>query len=292
MRIVYSPQCLSYSQPGHPESPERVSAIYELLKDAYEFAAPEPILENVLLETHTRRLIDTLKSGSFYDSDTPAYPHIYETARLSVGAAVRAMELALGGESAFSLSRPPGHHAGRDYLGGFCYLNNVATAVTQALKRIEKVAIIDFDCHHGDGTEDIFFGNERVLFVSLHESPLFPGTGLSSRGNCLNYTLQAGTTETDYLPAFDSALEQVSKFDADLIAVSAGFDAHEGQPIANLQLATESFGKIGQRIVALKKPTFSVLEGGYCSELAVSVREYLLGLSGRPLSDSTRTLDN
>jgi len=281
MRIVYSPQCLSYSQPGHPESPERVRSIYDALKNAYEFVAPNAVSEETLIETHTERLIETLKSGAFYDSDTPAYPHIYEFARLSVGAAVTAMEMTLDGEDAFSLSRPPGHHAGRDYLGGFCYLNNIAVAVTQALKRVEKVAIIDFDCHHGDGTEDIFFGNERVLFVSLHESPLFPGTGLASRGNCLNYTVQAGTTDDDYFPVFDSALEQVSEFNADLIAVSAGFDAHKGQPIANLQLETGSFGKIGQRIAALNKPTLSALEGGYCSELAPSVREYLAALARR-----------
>lgn len=275
MTIIHSPDCLNYSQPGHPESPGRVSSIVELIKDDYQFITPTAASDEVILETHTALLLESIRAGSFNDPDTPTYPNIHHLAKLAVGAAVRAMECALAGESAFSLMRPPGHHAGKDCLSGFCYLNNIAIAVTQALKCLDKVAIIDFDCHHGDGTEDIFFGNERVLYVSTHESPLFPGTGLATQGNCLNYPLPAGTTESDYLPVFESALERVGEFNPDLIAVSAGFDSHKGQPIANMLFETETFGTIAKMITELRKPTFSVLEGGYCDQLAASVREYL-----------------
>ncbi len=275
MKIVYSSDCLNYSQVDHPESPRRVSSIYEMIRDDYDFVTPESASDSVILETHSVRLFESIRDGAFSDPDTPVFPDIFNLAKLAAGSAVRAMEIALAGESTFSLMRPPGHHAGHDNLSGFCYFNNIAIAVTQALKRVEKIAIIDFDCHHGDGTENIFTGDGRVLFLSTHESPLFPGTGLESHDNCLNYTFPSGATETDYLPVFELALEKVRAFNPDLIAVSAGFDAHKGQPIANMMFETETFGAIAKLIASLDKPTFSVLEGGYCNELAASVREYL-----------------
>lgn len=275
MKVVYSERCQDFGSPGHPERPERVRSIAQLIHDDYEFLSPEPATDELILAAHSARLLTAVSTGAFSDPDTPAYESIFDLALLSAGAAVKSAELALDGATAFSLMRPPGHHAGRDFLGGFCYFNNIAIAALEALKRVARVAIIDFDCHHGNGTQDVFRGNDRVLYVSLHESPLFPGTGLATVDNCLNYPLPPGTDETAYLPVFDEALERVSEFEPALIAISAGFDSHRADPLTTMRLETASFGKIGSRIVALDKPTFSVLEGGYSGELADSVRTYL-----------------
>jgi len=149
------------------------------------------------------------------------------------------------------------------------------------LEVVKNVAIIDFDYHHGNGTQDIFLGHPNVLFVSLHKYPGYPGTGKRSEKNCLNYPLNSGTTENQYLETFKQALEEVKKFNPNLIAVSAGFDAHknDGLTFGGLGLNYKSFRKIGQLIKELKKPSFAVLEGGYGKILPRSVYEFLTGYS-------------
>ncbi|MBI5049289.1 MAG: histone deacetylase, partial [Nitrospirae bacterium] len=199
MKILFSKKCLEYSQPGHPESPQRAGATYNFLQDkGFEFIEPAPCSEKDILLAHTSRLLEEVKRGDFFDMDTPALPNIFEYARLSAGGAVEAAMLALKGEKAFSLMRPPGHHAAKDRLGGFCYFNNIAIASLKAKESAERIVIIDFDCHHGNGTEDIFIGKKDFLYLSLHQSPLYPGTGLVSRENCLNYPLPAGTSSAKY----------------------------------------------------------------------------------------------
>lgn len=202
---------------------------------------------------------------------------MFEYALLSCGAAIKAQELVLNKEFAFSLMRPPGHHAARDSAGGFCYFNNIAVAVSKALDTVKKVAIIDIDCHHGNGTQDIFLGEERVLYISLHQSPLYPGTGLKSIKNCLNFPLPSGTDEEEYLNIFKEAIEEAKNFSPQLIAVSAGFDTYKNDPLTNFNLEKETYTKISNLISSLKKPAFSVLEGGYSSELAECVEQYLIG---------------
>ncbi|MDO8283055.1 MAG: histone deacetylase [Thermodesulfovibrionia bacterium] len=281
MKIFYSPKCLKYSSPGHPESPARVNSTHRFLADkGYSFAEPSPCSDDDILLAHSPELLARVRGGSFYDLDTPSLPNIFEYARLSAGSAIAAAMHCLSGEKAFSLMRPPGHHATKNDLGGFCYFNNIAIASLRAKEKVSKVAIIDFDCHHGNGTEDIFLGKKDFLYLSLHQSPLYPGTGLQSRDNCINIPLPADTTPEEYLYAFKEGLDEVSRFDPDMLAVSAGFDSYRLDPITNLSLEKETYRTIGEMIAGLDKPTFSILEGGYSKELADCVYQYLIGLEG------------
>ena len=278
MKIIHSEECLSYCQLGHPESPERIRGIYDTIKDKHEFVTPRTAAESDIIATHSTDMLEAVRSGQFFDADTPAHANIFELARLSAGTALEAAELALSGCASFSLMRPPGHHADKSRPGGFCYFNNIAIAATHALKSVDKVAILDFDCHHGNGTQDIFLGDSRVLYVSLHESPLYPGTGLVSDRNCCNYPLPPGTDEKLFLPSFIQALDEIKSFAPKLLAVSAGFDSHRADPLTGMLLETETFGEIGRLIGGLGIPFFSVLEGGYSSELGASVDCYLDGI--------------
>ncbi|UCG61105.1 MAG: histone deacetylase family protein [Candidatus Zixiibacteriota bacterium] len=278
VKIIYSKKCLEFGQPGHPESPERIRSIYEHLKDDCEIVQPMAATEADILSVHTADLVQQVKSGRFYDADTPAYSDIFSYALLAAGGALTATELMLGGTLSMSLMRPPGHHAGKGFLGGFCYFNNVAIAVVRALNDIDRVAIIDFDCHHGNGTQDIFVGHDRVLYVSLHQSPLYPGTGFRSELNCLNYPVMAGSGEVEYLDELDRALDEVSDFEPGVVAVSAGFDTFKEDPLTNVVLDVGTYEKIGDRIKSLGKPILTVLEGGYSEKLAECVSSYLKGL--------------
>ncbi len=284
MKIFYSPECLGYSQSGHPESPVRARSTYEYLEEkGYAFTNPAPCSDEDILLVHSEELLDIVKKGSFLDFDTPAHPEIYEIAKLSAGAAVEAaMHCLKSGEKAFSLMRPPGHHATRNNLGGFCYFNNIAIASVMAMGDIERVAIVDFDCHHGNGTEDIMMGKEGVLYLSLHQSPLYPGTGQRSRDNCINYPLASGTGPEQFLSVFSKGLDAVQKFDPDLLAISAGFDSYRIDPIASLSLEQETFKEIGRLLADLNKPAFAVLEGGYSRDLPLCVHQFLSGLEDSP----------
>jgi acetoin utilization deacetylase AcuC-like enzyme len=263
-KIVFSPKCLGYGT-WHVEGPQRVKLAHEfLMEKGYEFLEPEPATEEDLLRVHDADYLWNLKKGLAEDSDTPAYDNIFEYARLSAGGALLAAKI--GG---FSLMRPPGHHAGvfgaalGVYTRGFCYLNNVAIAV-KALG--ETTLILDVDGHHGNGTQEVFQGDSKVVYVSLHRHPHYPGTGARSEGNCLNFPLPGDVGEERYLETLDRALsmvEDVGRFG--MVAVSAGFDTHAGD-LASLGLSEHSYWEIGRRIAALGKPTFFVLEGGYMGE--------------------------
>jgi acetoin utilization deacetylase AcuC-like enzyme len=282
MKIFYSPKCLEYSQPGHPESPERVQSTSHYLEEkGFEFREPEPCTEEDILLAHTSKLLENVKKENFFDFDTPAFSGIYDLARLSAGSAIDAAAHCLNNEEkAFSLMRPPGHHATKNELGGFCYFNSIAIASLKAMGNIGKAAIVDFDCHHGNGTEDIFIGKKDFLYLSLHQSPLYPGTGLKNRGNCMNYPLPAHTSPNEYLSALGEGLKEVVKFSPDLLAISAGFDSYKLDPITNLTLEKETYREIGMMLSSLKKPTFAVLEGGYSRDLAECVYQFLSGLEG------------
>ena len=262
-KIVFSEKCLNYGG-WHIEGPQRVKKAYEILEEKkYEFLEPTAASEEDLLRVHEADYIWNLKKGLVEDPDTPAYANIYEHASLSAGGAILAAKI-----NGFSLMRPPGHHAGRSgaalgvYTRGFCYLNNVAIAV-KALNK--PTLMLDVDGHHGNGTQEIFQGDEKVVYVSLHRYPHYPGTGAYSEGNCLNFPLPADCGEQRYLETLDQALvmADVGRFEA--VAVSVGFDTHLGD-LASLGLTENSYRKIGARIAALKKPAFFVLEGGYVGE--------------------------
>ena len=262
-KIVFSEKCLAYGS-WHVEGPARVRKAYEILKErGYEFLEPEPASEEDLLRVHDGEYVWMLKKGLIEDGDTPAYENIFEYAKLSAGGAILAAEV-----KGFSIMRPPGHHAGRNgaALGantrGFCYLNNIAIAVRHLGK---PTLILDIDGHHGNGTQEIFFGDDRVMYVSLHRHPHYPGTGAVSEANCLNFPLWGDCGDEVYLETLDGALGMVDVGRFEVVAVSAGFDTHMGD-LASLGLTEKGYREIGKRIAALKKPTFFVLEGGYVGE--------------------------
>jgi acetoin utilization deacetylase AcuC-like enzyme len=262
-KIIFSEKCLEYGS-WHIESPQRVRRAYEILKErGYEFIIPEPAREEDLLKVHDQEYIELLKRGAIEDPDTPAYENIYEYARLSAGAAILAAKI-----QGFSLMRPPGHHAGKygialgAYTKGFCYINNIAVAV----KYLDRpTLILDIDGHHGNGTQEIFLGDPKVVYVSLHRHPHYPGTGFYSEANCLNFPLPADCGEEVYLKTLQEALKRVDMQKIEVIAISAGFDAYAGD-LASLGLTDRAYREIGRMIAALNKPTFFVLEGGYKGE--------------------------
>jgi acetoin utilization deacetylase AcuC-like enzyme len=277
--IIYSPQCLEYKDEGHPESPERVKAAAEYLKlQQYEFVEPKPATEADLLTVHAPDLVNRIKSGQFFESDTPNLPGIYDYALLAAGAAKLAAASALKGETAFSLMRPPGHHAGKNKLGGFCYFNNIAIATQNLLNKGKRIAVIDIDCHHGNGTQDILLGQDNVIYISLHQEGIYPTTGYESEANCFNYPLGVSTTQEKYLEILKEALSAVNQFDPDIIAVSAGFDTFKGDPLTGMNLELAAYKEIAKIISELRKPVFAVLEGGYSQEIPRCIYNFLLGL--------------
>jgi acetoin utilization deacetylase AcuC-like enzyme len=279
IKIIFSVRCLEYGKPGHPESPERVRSSYQYLKElGYDIIEPKAATEKDILLAHSQKLINQVKQGTFYDLDTPNIPGIFNYALLAAGGAIKAAELSLEGSIAFSLMRPPGHHAGRNQLGGFCYFNNIAIAVKKIIPKVKRAAILDIDGHHGQGTEDIFQGEPNVLYVSLHQRGIYPGTGLKSNNNCLNYPLGAGAGPDEYLAILEQALKQVKKFKPRLLAVSAGFDTYQGDPLIGLSLEIGIYEKIGQKIIKIGVPLFAVLEGGYSQSMPQCLHNFLKGL--------------
>jgi acetoin utilization deacetylase AcuC-like enzyme len=279
MKIIFSEKCLEYSWPGHIERPERVRKALEHLRGQYDLLEPKPASQEDLLRVHSREYVDLIKNaeaGSYLDGDTPVPENIYEYACLSAGAALLAAK-----EKGFSFMRPPGHHAGRNgrALGvatlGFCYFNNIAIAVR---KMGLPTLILDIDGHHGNGTQEIFQDDPEVTYISLHRYPHYPGTGLSSQGNCLNFPLSYPVGDALYLETLERALGQVKMNNIEVVGISAGFDAHQGD-LASLGLTPEGYREIGRMVGALGKPVFGVLEGGYIGEyVGRDVHELIQGI--------------
>jgi len=277
-KIVFSEKCLRYGT-WHVEGPQRIKLAHEILMaKGYDFLEPTPLEEDELLRVHDGDYLWNLKKGMVEDADTPAYDNIYEFARLSAGGAVLAAKI--GG---FSLMRPPGHHAGVFGAAfgvptrGFCYVNNIAIAV-KILKK--PTLILDIDGHHGNGTQEVFQGDSKVFYVSVHRHPHYPGTGFRSERNCLNFPLPADVGEERYLETLDKGLSLVAQEAFDIVAVSAGFDTYAGD-LASLGLSDHSYLEIGKRIGAIGKPTFFVLEGGYMGEkVGKGIDSLLKGFEG------------
>ncbi len=280
-RVFSDLKTAEYGASGHPEAPFRVSKTFARLKSAGH--APElPAVKASPADVellHGKEHLVSIKNGTFADADTPAHRGIDEIAMISLSGALSAADSALAGQPSFSLMRPPGHHAGKDRVAGFCYLNNLALAVArlQKAKPGLKVAIVDFDVHHGDGTESLVLGRENTTFLSLHQFPLYPGSGLDTRGNCWNIPLEAGTGEDGWLESFEPAFGVLLGTKPDIIAVSAGFDAYKGDPIAGLKLDKSTFKRIGSLLAQTKLPRFATLEGGYSEDLPLLVESFLDG---------------
>jgi len=262
-KIVYSEKCLGYGT-WHIEGPQRVKAAQEILKaKGYEFLLPTAACDDDLLSVHDPEYIWKVKKGLVEDTDTPAYDKIYEYAILSAGGALLASKI-----NGFSLMRPPGHHVGRNgaalgvYTRGFCYFNNIAIAIKQLNK---KTLILDIDGHHGNGTQEIFQGDEKAIYISIHQSPNYPGTGAYTEGNCINFALPPDYGGQRYLETLDKALSGVDSNKIEQVAVSCGFDTNQGD-LASLGLIAKDYYEIGKKIGCFKKSTFFVLEGGYVGE--------------------------
>ncbi len=272
MRIFYSPNFLEHSQGvGHPESPQRLEAILEYLKKSdlkYEIEEPRAIDENELLAVHNRELIDEVKQLSGEGAvvlDNKFDENTFDISRLAAGATLQAAEHALSKkEFGFALVRPPGHHAGKDFFGGFCYFNNLAFAVRKCAK---KTVIVDVDVHFGNGTEDIFYDDKSVFYLSLHQHPLYPGGGLGIDNNehVLNVPLPPGVNDSQYLSVLENALGKAKGFKPELVAISAGFDTFARCPIAGFAIEkSKTYFEIGKMIQnAFSCPKFACLEGGY-----------------------------
>ena len=276
---------MGYHERGHPERPQRISKTLEKLRAQtdlkIEWAKPRAADEKAILRAHSPQLVKRLEIPTGFDGDTPHFPDIAKLARQSVGAALEALHCARNGETVFSLMRPPGHHATRDHAMGFCYLNNVAIAALEALATgTKRVAVYDFDVHHGNGTEDILLNKPGAAFFSIHQFPCYPGTGAGNVGdNCFNFPVAPQTPRAEYRKILQRALDGLKKFKPDLVAVSAGFDAYARDPLAQETLEAEDYHWLGQTIRALGVPTFSLLEGGYSSDLPELIFAYLNGLN-------------
>lgn len=287
MKIITDERCAEYSAAGHPERPTRITGTLEKLRAQTDlpitWAAPLEFDDEILSRAHTAEHISRLHLPGDFDDDTPAYPNIFDHARRSVGGALNALQSARQGELAFSLLRPPGHHATRDEAMGFCYLNSIAITALEALATgAKKVAIYDFDVHHGNGTESILANQPDAAYFSIHQWPCYPGTGSSNVGrNCFNYPVAPETPREAYRQTLRQAIDDLAKTKPDLIGVSAGFDAYARDPLAQETLEAEDYHWLGESFRQLGIPVFSILEGGYSRDLPELILAYLKGLAGK-----------
>ena len=271
---------------GHPEKIDRVTVIIDNLKKLNKknliWKKPSNYKRELLENTHNKDYINFVEKSfpekglSFLDGDTIISPGSKEATADAVGSIITAIDGVQNKEfnNAFCAVRPPGHHAERNKAMGFCIYNNVAVGAHYLLEKYKfnKVAIIDFDVHHGNGTQDIFYNNEKVLYISTHQYPYYPGTGDEKEkgkyNNIFNIPLPAGTTSEEYLNAYEFVLKKIKEFKPEFILLSAGFDAHKDDPLAQLQLTSKDFYNLTKRTLNLAKlycggKVVSILEGGY-----------------------------
>ena len=269
---------------GHPERPDRLITCVSALKSC-NFAnqllwkTPRPATEEELRWIHTSEHIERIKKmclsgGGYLDVDTPVSPKSFEIALKSAGSWLNGVYEVMNKNSAFILSRPPGHHAERNRAMGFCLFSNAALAATGALKHkgVNKICIFDWDVHHGNGTQNIFYNNEKVLYISSHQYPYYPGSGAANekgnKDNVLNVPLSAGTLSHEFLNAYESIFKKLKEFKPEFILLSAGFDAHKDDPLAQINLESKDYYTLTKRILTLAKKlcngkVVSILEGGY-----------------------------
>jgi len=300
--IVQDPRYLEHLTGAlHPERPERLQAIRRMLEESglgkrcISLEPREASAEEIAV-VHSAALIEQVRrsaqqASTYLDGDTHASAHSWEAARLAAGGLLVALESLIAGEmdEAFAFPRPPGHHAERDHAMGFCLFNNVAIAAEQALRKhaLKRILILDFDVHHGNGTQHIFEERADVFYISTHQYPFYPGTGASQErgrgageGYTLNLPLPAGSDDAVYREQFTQRIEPAAiAYKPDLLIVSAGFDAHLKDPLGGMEVSKEGFRAMAESIEKMKKaceniPVLYALEGGYSLEgLSESVKE-------------------
>lgn len=282
MLIIYDQACEGYETPGHPEAPFRTRETAKHLKlelPGLEWEPPKPATKEQALLAHTPEHWERLAVSTDFDGDTAFHPGIREHALRATGGLLQAVDhvLAEKGNQALALSRPPGHHAMADQAMGFCYLNHIAITALTARKEhgLERVAVWDFDAHHGNGTEAILHKQEGIIFSSVHQYPGYPGTGTKSFDNIHNWIIPPGDHRPKHLEALEESFAAVLAFKPELILVSAGFDAYAGDPITQMSLLEEDFSSFGKWLVEAGIPFASVLEGGYSRDLPELVAAYV-----------------
>lgn len=308
--VLISPaRCDEHQTTGHIEAVERRAAIIGRLTgagllDGRPLREAAPVGDDVLARVHTREYIELIgqavrAGGGWLDHDTMLTPHSDQAARAAAGGAVLAVEEALGpARRAFAIVRPPGHHALADTGMGFCLYNSVAVAAATALERfgLQRILIVDWDVHHGNGTQDIFAAESRVCFFSIHQWPHYPGSGLPTEvgraggvGTTVNVPVPAGTGDAGYRRVFDEVLTPVAqRYRPELVIVSAGYDAHEADPLGDTRVTTAGFGQLTRLVRGLAEELCDgrvafVLEGGYnLSALADSVTVTVRESDGEP----------
>ena len=271
---------------GHPEKIDRVTAVIDNFKKLNNknliWRKPSNFNKSILIKTHSSEYINQVNDSfpengfNFLDGDTVVSPGSKEATKDAVGSIITAIDGIENKEfkNAFCAVRPPGHHAEKEKAMGFCIYNNIAVGANYLIEKYKykKIAIIDFDVHHGNGTQDIFFNNEKVLYISTHQYPYYPGSGSEKEkgkfNNILNIPLEAGTTSIEYLNAYENVLKKLKEFKPEFLLFSAGFDAHIDDPLAQLRLGSEDFYKITKRTLEFSKSfcngnVVSILEGGY-----------------------------
>jgi acetoin utilization deacetylase AcuC-like enzyme len=271
---------------GHPEKIDRVTAVIDNFKRLDNknliWKKPTKFDQSFLINTHSSEYIDLVSKSfpenglAFLDGDTVVSPGSKDATKDAVGSIITAIDGVQNKDfkNAFCAVRPPGHHAEKDKAMGFCIYNNVAVGANYLIEKYKynKVAIIDFDVHHGNGTQDIFYNNEKVLYISTHQYPYYPGSGSEKEkgkfNNVVNIPLEAGTTAEEYLNAYEHVLKKLKEFKPEFLLFSAGFDAHIDDPLAQLKLNSEDFYQLTKRTLDVVKSfcngnVVSILEGGY-----------------------------
>jgi len=286
MLILHDPRCADYGSSMRPEQPARVVRTAEHLRRAHpDWTWREPAVASApdatLLLAHAPAHLKRLTVARDFDPDTPYFPGIGDHARRAVAAAVEAARHALTAtprEPVFALMRPPGHHATSTHAMGFCYLNQIAIAALHAQRHLgaARVAVWDFDAHHGNGTEAILQEHTNVFFASVHQHPGYPGTGTQDKGPHLrNWPVAPRTPRAEHMAAIRASLDAVVAFAPDLILVSAGFDAYVHDPITSMTLEREDFATCGRWLRETGRPAAAILEGGYHTDLPLLVDAFL-----------------